>query len=132
MVHFFRNAGWVLRSSGMEILQERSTRQKPRQELAAVPKASLKHVLAFYEGQQAMFCGNLKLMIMQLEVRDKQMAHERELHAEKLARKDDAIRHLEAMLAAKDNVIAKQEQVAALTAIAHRYELADVRRGDTS
>ncbi|KAJ3165467.1 hypothetical protein HDU88_004264 [Geranomyces variabilis] len=67
MAKYSREAGWVLRSSVHEVLQGGSKRFKPRVELAAVPKASLKHVQAFYDGKQATCGGNVKQFVAKLK-----------------------------------------------------------------
>ncbi|KAI8591321.1 hypothetical protein BDZ88DRAFT_470638 [Geranomyces variabilis] len=128
MARYFREAGWLLRSSGHEVLQGGSKRFKPRVELAAVPKASLKHVQAFYDGQQAMYGGNVKEFVARLNALQDQIGHERALYEEKLARKDDAIAHKTEMIARLEAMLAQQEEMASLRAIAHRYELAEARR----
>ncbi|KAJ3173422.1 hypothetical protein HDU87_007583 [Geranomyces variabilis] len=83
MAKYFREAGWVLRSSGHEVLQGGSKRFKPRVEWAAVPKASLKHVQALYDGQQAMYGGNVKEFVARLNALHDQVGHERALYEEK-------------------------------------------------
>ncbi|KAJ3146409.1 hypothetical protein HDU89_006275 [Geranomyces variabilis] len=127
-IQYFREAGWLLRSSGYKVLQGGSKRFKARVELAAVPKASLKHVQAFYDGQQAMYGGNVKEFVARLNALQDQIGHERALYEEKLARKDDAIAHKTEMIARLEAMLAQQEEMASLRAIAHRYELAEARR----
>ncbi|KAJ3145038.1 hypothetical protein HDU86_001166 [Geranomyces michiganensis] len=128
MARYFREAGWSLRLSGHEMLQGGSKRFKPRVELAAVPKASLKHVQAFYDDQQAMYGGNVKEFVARLNALQDQIGHECALYEEKLARKDDAIAHKTKMIARLEAMLVQQEEMASLRAIAHGYELAEARR----
>ncbi|KAI8590822.1 hypothetical protein BDZ88DRAFT_450771 [Geranomyces variabilis] len=121
MAHYFRDAGWLLRSSGYEMLQGGSKRFKPRIELVAV-KASLKHVLAFYNGGAN-------------AIRREAGTKGRWYPAQTLAEKESMIAEKLAMVAAKDAMIARLEtmlaqkdEMASLRAVAHGYVLAEARR----
>ncbi|KAJ3169722.1 hypothetical protein HDU87_000556 [Geranomyces variabilis] len=57
IAHFFSDAGWCLESSCLEVLQSGTPRAPKRKEIAVVPRAVLKEIALFYEGQQAKFGG---------------------------------------------------------------------------
>ncbi|KAJ3016480.1 hypothetical protein HKX48_004020, partial [Thoreauomyces humboldtii] len=120
IAHFFSDAGWCLDSSGLEELQSGTSRAQKRKELAVVPRAVLKQIVLFYEGQQAKFGGNLKEFMVENQQLTKDLANLKDLCEQKL----DHLRELmEEKIKGYEQKIAHQSEMAKVLAITHELQL---------